>query len=62
MTVAPFAVELLAVKFGLGLDADRRLGNVVIETDCLEVVCLINAFSNFGNLSYSTGGQLCSLF
>lgn len=42
MRASPLAAELLAVKFGLELAVERRLGIVVIETDCLEAVRMVN--------------------
>lgn len=37
------AAELFAIKFALELAIERRLRSIVVETDCMEAMQLINS-------------------
>lgn len=43
MRLSPLAAEIFAIKLALDLVVERRLSSVMVESDCLEAVRLINA-------------------
>lgn len=47
LRLSPFAAELYAIKLALDLVVERRMSSVVIETDCMDAVRVINSGEEF---------------